>query len=505
MPNTTVYTNNQYYQDIAAAIRNKNGQSTLYKPSEMAPAINALVVSGGTINLQNKTVNPSTNQITISADSGYMGLGTVTVNAMPSGTAGTPTATKGTVSNNSILIVPSVTNTTGYITGSTKTGTAVTVTASELVNGNKSITANGTNIDVTNYATVSVNVASGGTTINNQNKTVTPTESQQSISADTGYTGLGTVTVEAISSTYVGSGIARKSSSDLTVSGATVSVPAGYYSAATSKSVASGTAGTPTATKGTVNNNSITVTPSVTNTTGYITGGTKTGTTVTISASELVSGNKSITSNGTGIDVTNYATVSVSVPTGSTIKNQDKTVTPTKSQQSVTFDVDSNNYTGLGTVTVNAIPAQYITTTDANATAANILYNKTAYVNGSKITGSMANNGATGGTITTQGGTYTIPAGYTSGGTVTANITASSLTNTIINGAAELEDTNDYSFDVEVNIPAGYHNATTLTKSFSSILPAPTTEGTAPQVLAGYDLYNHLGQVITGSMTNNGA
>ena len=76
----------------------------------------------------------------------------------------------------------------------------------------------------------------------------------------------------------------------------------------------SGTAGTPTATKGTVSNHSVSVTPSVTNTTGYITGGTKTGTAVTVSASELASGNKAISQNGTGIDVVGYSTVSVAVP-----------------------------------------------------------------------------------------------------------------------------------------------------------------------------------------------
>lgn len=79
--------------------------------------------------------------------------------------------------------------------------------------------------------------ATAGSTINNQNKTVTPSETQQSISADSGYTGLGTVTVNAISSTYVGSGITQRSSTDLTVSGATVTVPAGYYAEAASKSV----------------------------------------------------------------------------------------------------------------------------------------------------------------------------------------------------------------------------------------------------------------------------
>ena len=163
--------------------------------------------------------------------------------------------------------------------------------------------------------------ASGGTPINNQNKTISPLEIEQNVSADSGYTGLGTVTVSAISSSYVGSGIARNSASDLNASGDTVTVPPGYYSSPASKSVSSGIAGTPTATKGTVSNHSVSVTPSVANTSGYITGGTKTGTAVTVYASELVSGNKSITENGTNIDVVNYSTVSVSVSSGGTSKN----------------------------------------------------------------------------------------------------------------------------------------------------------------------------------------
>ena len=110
--------------------------------------------------------------------------------------------------------------------------------------------------------------------------------------------------------------IATKTSSDLTVSGATVTVPAGYYASSASKSVASGTAGTPTATKGTVSNHSVSVTPSVMNTTGYITGSTKTGTTVTVSASELVSGSETKTANGT-YDVTNLASLVVNVSGGS--------------------------------------------------------------------------------------------------------------------------------------------------------------------------------------------
>jgi hypothetical protein len=142
--------------------------------------------------------------------------------------------------------------------------------------------------------------------------TITPTESEQTAVASGKYT-TGAVKVGAISSSYVGSGITRRSSTDLTASGATVSVPAGYYSSTASKSVASGSEGTPTATKGTVSNHQVSVTPSVTNTAGYISGSTKTGTAVTVTASELASGNKEITDNGTNIDVVGYSTVSVDV------------------------------------------------------------------------------------------------------------------------------------------------------------------------------------------------
>lgn len=102
------------------------------------------------------TITPSTTSQTAVAAGKYT-TGAVTVAAMPAGTAGTPTAAKGTVSNHSVSVTPSVTNTTGYITGGTQSGTAVTVSASELVSGSETKTANGT-YDVTNLASLIVNI-----------------------------------------------------------------------------------------------------------------------------------------------------------------------------------------------------------------------------------------------------------------------------------------------------------------------------------------------------------
>ena len=68
------------------------------------------------------------------------------------------------------------------------------------------------------------------------------------------------------------------------------------------------------------------------------------------------------------------------------ISLQEKTITPSKSQQIITAD---SNYDGLSKVTVDAIPSQYITTTDATATAEDIISGKTAYINGGKTTGTL--------------------------------------------------------------------------------------------------------------------
>ena len=233
-----------------------------------------------------------------------------------------------------------------------------------------------------------------------KNTSITPTESSQTIGG-ANYMMEGAVTVNAIPSNYVGSGITSRSSSDLTASGATVTAPAGYYASSASKSVASGTEGTPTATKGTVSNHAISVTPSVTNTTGYITGSTKTGTAVSVSASELVSGSQTLTENDT-YDVTNLASVTVNVSGGgsSSLTIGTKTATLSSASSSISFTGLSGN------------PTSFVVTSSADQTTGGTKVVSVAYdgtnLFGMDITTQMEND--TGFTKSYSSGTLTITA-----------------------------------------------------------------------------------------------
>ena len=162
----------------------------------------------------------------------------------------------------------------------------ITVTAAHLETGYTAVDAQGN--------TIVGQLSPGGGGTLQDNKTVSPTESQQVVEPDTGYDGLAQVTVSAISSSYVGSGITRRDSTSLSASGATVSVPAGYYSSAASKAVGSGSATAPasiSASSATVStgtntltlSKTVSVTPSVT--AGYISSGTAGNSSVSLTAS----------------------------------------------------------------------------------------------------------------------------------------------------------------------------------------------------------------------------
>ena len=91
-----------------------------------------------------------------------------------------------------------------------------------------------------------------------------------------------------------------------------------------------------------------------------------------------------------------------------------KTVTPTKSQQSITA---SDGYYGLAGVVVNPIPSEYQDVSDVNVERKHVL---SPYVivlaDGTETTGTMVDNKAVNGTIDGLTVTsYTIPEGYHNG------------------------------------------------------------------------------------------
>ena len=94
-------------------------------------------------------------------------------------------------------------------------------------------------------------------------------------------------------------------------------------------------------------------------------------------------------------------------------------------------EVDIPLATGSGT-------AKFHDTTGATAEAADVLSGETAFGASGAITGSMPNNGGTGGTITTKGGSVTIPAGYTTGGTVTLGGVADLTPQNLLSGKTVL-------------------------------------------------------------------
>ena len=82
--------------------------------------------------------------------------------------------------------------------------------------------------------------------------------------------------------------------------------------------------------------------------------------------------------------------------------------------------------------------AKFYDTASANVSATDVLTGKTAYGASGSVSGSMANNGSTSGTIGTKAGTVTIPAGYTSGGTVSLTNVSDCVAGNILSGKSIL-------------------------------------------------------------------
>lgn len=425
----------------------------LYLGNEKISDVNVKFVSATTTQLQSKEVSPSESQIKVTPDSGYDGLSSVTVDAIASNYVGSGITRRGgsdlTVGSSGVITAaagyyPSnttkqlTTKAAATITPTTSAQTAVAanvyttgkISVAAIQTEEKTAVSNGTVTPSSGkYLTkVTVNVPSS---INNQNKTVTPSESQQSITADSGYSGLGTVTVNAIDSEYVGSDVPRKSSSNLTASGSTVTAPAGYYAEAASKSVS--TMNLPTATSSSATSGYISkatvarstsdqylnIDPGYNNAGGYYkisatpNGSAKGPTSLSGSSATVSTGTNTITLTKTGVTTTptvsagyiSSATASTATValTASVTTKAAATITPGTTNQTIasgtyltgtqTISGDADLVAGniKSGVSIFGVTGSYsgLDTSDATAAAADIVSGETAYVNGSKITGSL--------------------------------------------------------------------------------------------------------------------
>ena len=279
-----------------------------------------------------------------------------------------------------------------------------------------------------------VSGVAGGGNYTLQEKAITPTKSQQNVTPDSGYYGLSGVTVAAIPANFNDTSAVTAAAADVLANKVIVN--------ANGETVA-----------GTMpNNGAVTKTLDTTNTSYTVPKGFHSG----------------------------AGTVKITTET--------KTATPTKASQ----DITPTSGKVLSKVTVAAIPAEYITTSDATAAAGEILDGKTAYVDGEKVEGSMADNGAVSQTLSTTKTSYTVPAGYHNGsGKVSITMESKSATPTK-SAQTITPSTGKVLSSVSVAaIPNAYQDVTGVT-------------ATATDVLEGKYIVRSNGEKVLGSMANNG-
>ncbi len=280
-----------------------------------------------------------------------------------------------------------------------------------------------------------VSGVAGGGNYNLQSKSATPTKKQQSVTPDSGFYGLSDVTIAPI--------------------------PDNYQDVSSVDAVA---------------------------------GDVLTGKIFVAADGTIITG--SMVNNGTVSKTLDVTTISYTIPKGYhsgtgkvTITLEQKSVTPTKAQQVITPTAGKV----LSSVTVAPIPDEYITTGDATATADKILYGESAYVGGSKVVGSIPNNGTVTKTLDTTNTSQAIAKGYHTGeGNVSITLETKSATPTK-SAQTVTPSTGKVLSSVSVAaIPAAYQDVTAVTAA-------------AGDVLDGKKIVDATGNVVEGSIPVNGA
>lgn len=415
----------------------------------------------GTVNivLETKSVTPTTSSQTVSPTSGKV-LSSVTVAAIPSNFADT-------TDDDAVAANILVGKKAHSYDSTTEQAVAVTGTMPNRLSWSWTLDA-----DTETSVTIPQGYHNGNGSVDvvPEEKTATPTKTSQDITPTKGKV-LSKVTVAAIPAKYgdttgddavaanllsgkkahtIVSGTATQITGsmadngtvthtlDATTDNQSFTIAQGYHSGSGAVSIALETkSATPTTSSQTITPTSGKVLSSVT--VAAIPSAYQDVSNVDATAGDVLAGKTIVIADGTEVEGTmvDRGTVtqtldattgkqSYTIPAGKhsgsgtvSIVLEEKTATPTTSSQNIT----PTSGKVLSKVTVNAIPAKFGDTTGDTAVAANLLAGAKAHtiVNGTatQITGTMANNGAISGSIdglTTT--SYTIAAGYTSGGTV---------------------------------------------------------------------------------------
>ena len=170
---------------------------------------------------------------------------------------------------------------------------------------------------------------------------------------------------------------------------------------------------------------------------------------------------------------------------------QSKSVTPTKKQQNVTPD---SGYYGLSDVTVAAIPEAYQDVSSTTLTTPEALTGKIfVLADGTVATGTMPNNGAVNKALSVATISYTIPKGFHNGeGKVTIALEEKTATPT--KARQEITPTTGKVLSKVTVEP--------IPDEYQDVTPVTTT---APHVLAGDIFVDAEGNVVEGTMPDNGA